>query len=60
MTATLERTADEPWLDKREIANRFKVSTSTVERHGWPHVKVGRQNRYKVSEVEAYLRREDR
>lgn len=46
----------EPWMTKAEIAAHFKVSARTVVRQRWPHTKVGSQNRYRVSEVDAHLR----
>jgi hypothetical protein len=49
----------EPWLTKREIARRYRVSVRTVERLRLPCQKVGRQNRYLMSQVEAALGRGD-
>jgi hypothetical protein len=46
---------NEPWLTKKEIAAHLRVSTRAVERLDLPHQKVGGQNRYKISEVEAEL-----
>lgn len=46
----------EPWLTKRELATRLRVSTRTITRLNPPHTKVGRQNRYYLSEVLAHLR----
>jgi excisionase family DNA binding protein len=45
----------EPWLTKRELAAELKVSTRTVERLRLPAWRVGGQNRYRLSEVEAHL-----
>ena len=45
----------EPWLTKRELAGRLRTSTRTVERLRLPYRRVGGQNRYVFSEVEAYL-----
>lgn len=45
----------EVWLTKGEIAREFGVSTRTVERQGWPCLRVGGQNRYLRSRVEAFL-----
>ena len=42
---------DEPWLTKRELASRLKVSPRTVTRLRLPHTRVGGQNRYIMSEV---------
>ena len=52
--------AIEPWLTKRELARRLCCSTRTIERLDLPAMRVGGQNRYKVTEVEAYLRGERR
>ena len=46
----------EPWLTKRELAVELKVSVRTIERLHLPAWSVGRQNRYLLSEVKAYLR----
>ena len=46
----------EPWLTKRELAAEFKVSVRTIERLQLPAMRVGGQNRYRLSEVERYLR----
>ena len=54
---TLER---EPWLTKRELALELRCSIRTVERLHLPAMRVGGQNRYRVSEVEAYLVRKSR
>jgi hypothetical protein len=48
----------EPWLTKRELAQALRISTRTIERLGLPHLRVGGQNRYRMSEVEAALRHE--
>lgn len=45
----------EPWLTKGEIARRYRVSVRTVERLRLPCQKVGGQNRYRMSQVEAAL-----
>jgi predicted DNA-binding transcriptional regulator YafY len=47
---------DEPWLTKKELADALKVSTRTIERAKLPCLVVGRQNRYRLSEVETALR----
>lgn len=44
-----------PWLTKRELASKLKVSTRTIERLHLPHTRVGGQNRYSMSQVEAAL-----
>jgi excisionase family DNA binding protein len=50
----------EPWLTKRELAARLRCSLRTVERLRLPAMRVGGQNRYRLSEVEAHLRGEQR
>jgi hypothetical protein len=45
----------EPWLTKREVARKLRVSTRTVERLRLPCTRVGGQNRYLMSQVEAAL-----
>jgi hypothetical protein len=45
----------EPWLTKREVARKLRVSTRTVERLRLPCTRVGGQNRYRMSEVELAL-----
>ena len=46
----------EPWLTKRELARALRCSTRTIERLRLPALRVGGQNRYRLSEVEAHLR----
>ena len=46
---------NEPWLTKREVAAKLKVSTRTIERLKPPCMRVGNQNRYHLSVVEAHL-----
>lgn len=48
----------EPWLKKRELAAKLQISVRTIERLQLPHMRVGGQNRYMLSEVEAHLRGE--
>jgi excisionase family DNA binding protein len=50
----------EPWLTKRELADVLRCSTRTIERLRLPALRVGGQNRYRLSQVEAYLRRGER
>jgi len=45
----------EPWLTKREVARKLRVSVRTVERLHLPAIRVGGQNRYLMSQVEAAL-----
>jgi hypothetical protein len=49
----------EDWLTKRELAAHLKMTTRWIEyqqRLGLPVLRLGAANRYKVSEVEAWLR----
>ena len=52
--------APERWLTKRELASQLRCSTRTVERLRLPAMRVGGQNRYQLSEVEAHLRGRER
>lgn len=45
----------EPWMTKRELARKLRVSPRTIERHRLPFTRVGGQNRYRMSQVEAAL-----
>ncbi len=56
MTSANDR---EPWLTKRELADRLKVSSKTIERLSLPCMQVGGQNRFLLSEVEAALKRRE-
>jgi hypothetical protein len=51
----LNTTMTEPWLTKREVAQELQVSPRTVTRLKLPHTRVGGQNRYRMSDVEAAL-----
>jgi len=46
---------NEPWLTKRELAATLKVSPRTIERERVPAMRVGGQNRYRLSEVERFF-----
>lgn len=46
----------EPFLTKREVALKLRVSPRTVQRLDLPHMRVGGQNRYLWSEVIAALK----
>jgi Helix-turn-helix domain len=50
----------EPWLTKRELALALRCSVRTVERLHLPAMRVGGQNRYRLGEVEAFLRAGER
>lgn len=45
----------EPWLTKREVARKLRVSPRTIERLRLPYIRVGGQNRYRMSQVEAAI-----
>lgn len=49
----------EPFLTKRQVAQKLQVSTRTVQRLNLPHMKIGGQNRYLWSEVIAALKTGD-
>ena len=49
----------EPFLTKRQVAQKLQVSTRTVQRLNLPHMKIGGQNRYIWSEVIAALKTGD-
>ncbi|MGZ5310167.1 MAG: helix-turn-helix domain-containing protein [Solirubrobacterales bacterium] len=49
----------EPWLTKAEVARKLRVSTRTIERLRLPCIRVGGQNRYVMSQVEATLAGDD-
>ena len=48
--------AREPWMTKLELARELRISPRTVERLRIPCMRVGGQNRYRMSEVERFLR----
>lgn len=45
----------EPWLTKAEVARKLRVSPRTITRLRLPFTRVGGQNRYLMSQVEAAL-----
>lgn len=50
--------APEPWVTMAALCAYFSISDATVERRmkdGLPHAKIGRQLRFRVSEVETWL-----
>lgn len=49
----------EPWLTRAELARELRVSVSTIGRMRPPCLRVGGQNRYRLSEVERFLRGAD-
>ena len=48
------------WLTKRELARELRVSVRTIERLKPPCMAVGGQNRYRLDEVVAFLRGDNR
>jgi hypothetical protein len=49
----------EPWLTKRQLADHLAVSGRWIElqqRRGLPYLRMGGINRYRISQVEAWLR----
>ncbi|MGH2911369.1 MAG: helix-turn-helix domain-containing protein [Solirubrobacteraceae bacterium] len=51
----------EPWVTKRELAAHLHVALRWIEaqhHHGLPHARRGGVLRYRISEVEAWLRGE--
>ncbi len=49
----------EPWVTKRQLAEHLHVAIRWIEmqqHHGLPHVRRGGVLRYRISEVEAWLR----
>ena len=46
----------EPFLTKRQVAEKLQVSPRTIQRLQLPHMRIGGQNRYLWSEVIAALK----
>jgi hypothetical protein len=49
----------EPWLTKQQLADHLAVSGRWIElqqHRGLPYLRMGGLNRYRVSQVEAWLR----
>jgi hypothetical protein len=52
-------TAPEGFLTGAELESLFKISSShrlALDQQGMPHLSIGKRRRYKVSEVETFLR----
>lgn len=52
----------EPWVTKRQLAAHLRVTPRWVELHqhdGLPYLPMGRMNRYRISDVEAWLKERD-
>lgn len=51
--------AVESWVTKQQLAEHLLVTRRWIElqqHHGLPHLRMGGLNRYRISEVEAWLR----
>ena len=54
-----EHRPPEPWVTKRQLADHLSVTPRWIELQqllGLPHLSTGGMNRYRISEVEAWLR----
>jgi hypothetical protein len=51
-----EHLPPEPWVTKRQLADHLSVTPRWIELHGLPRWSTGGMNRYRISEVEAWLR----
>lgn len=50
----------EPWVTKQQLADHLSVTRRWIELQqprGLPYLSTGGMNRYRISEVEAWLRR---
>lgn len=50
---------NEPWYTQAELAAKLKVSRRTIQRLRLPSMRVGGQNRYLMSQVQAALSERD-
>jgi hypothetical protein len=49
----------EPWVTKQRLADHLLVTRRWIEQqqhHGLPYLRMGGMNRYRISEVETWLR----
>ncbi len=54
-----DQTSPEPWITKPRLAEHLSVTPRWIElqqRRGLPHIHTPSMNRYRISEVEAWLR----
>lgn len=54
-----EEPTPEPWITKQSLAKHLSVTTRWIElqqRRGLPHIHTPGLNRYRISEVETWLR----
>ena len=59
--ATSEELPPEPWITKQRLAEHLSVTPRWIElqqRLGLPHIHTPGLNRYRISEVEAWLRKQ--
>jgi len=63
MTPTREHNHEdpspEPWITKQRLAEHLSVTTRWIElqqQRGLPHIHTPGMNRYRISEVETWLR----
>lgn len=56
-----EERSPEPWITKQHLAEHLSVTTRWIEmqqQRGLPHIHTPGLNRYRISEVEAWLRQQ--
>jgi hypothetical protein len=54
-----EHRPPEPWVTKQQLADHLSVTRRWIELQqplGLPHLRTGGLNRYRISDVEAWLR----
>jgi hypothetical protein len=54
-----EYRSPEPWVTKQQLADHLSVTCRWIESQqqlGLPHLHTGGMNRYRISEVETWLR----
>lgn len=59
MTHDPEHRPPEPWVTKRQLADHLSVTPRWIELQqplGLPRISTGGMSRYRISEVEAWLR----
>ncbi len=48
----------EPWVTKQQLADHLSVTRRWIElQRGLPFLRMGAMNRYRISEIEAWLRK---
>ncbi len=57
-------TAEEPWVGIEEVAKHMSVRRETIyrwiEKNGFPSQRAGRLLRFKISEVDEWVRNDDK